>query len=281
MFSYRSLKDVSQVEIIRLVNDVFKDYIVPIDWNLKTFEKDVKEYSISLEDSFICYDDGSPIGFSIVSHRGELGRIDSIGVLPQYRGKGIASEIIYRTLETLKWKGVKKIILEVEKNEKRAINFYKKHGFKEKRDLVSFNLKTKKNENTNYKYSEEDNKWLKENSFKAKTNIKRKPNWQRHPQTLEKSEDRYIIEKVTEWGYTIGYVAWGENKDNSFIVDASPIDDTTPYKLFLEDVVKRVTKNHDSVSVVGVPENDPMYKALIDNGFKDFLTQTEMEKKIH
>jgi ribosomal protein S18 acetylase RimI-like enzyme len=281
MYSYRALKDVSEVEVIRLVNDVFKDYIVPIDWNLKTFEKDVKEYSISLTDSFICYDDGKPIGFSIVSHRGELGRIDSIGVLPNYRGKGIASEIIYRTIENLKWKGIKKIILEVEKNEQRAINFYKKHGFKEKRNLVSMNLKTNSKEKYNYKYVEEDNVWLKENAFKAKTNLGRKPNWQRHPQTLEKSEDRYMIEKVIEWGYTIGYVVWGENVDNVFIVDASPIDDNTPFNDFISDVIKRVTQKHDSVSVVGVPENDLLYSALLDNGFKDFLTQVEMEKKIH
>lgn len=281
MFTYKSLKDVSQVETIRLVNDVFKDYIVPIDWNLKTFEKDVREYSISLDDSFICYDDGNPIGFSIISYRGELGRIDSIGVLPKYRGKGIASEIIYRTIETLKWKGIKKIILEVESNEKRAINFYKKHEFKEKRNLVSFNLKINKKEDYNYKYIEADNIWLKENSFLAKTNLKRKPNWQRHPQTLEKSENRYNIEKVLEWGYTIGYVVWGENEDNSYIVDASPIDDTTPYNEFIKDVINRISQKYDSISVIGVPENDPLYKALLDNGFKDFLNQIEMEKKIH
>jgi ribosomal protein S18 acetylase RimI-like enzyme len=281
MYSYRSLKDVSPVEVIRLVNNVFKDYIVPIDWNLKSFEKDVKEYSISLNDSFVCYDDGNPIGFSIVSHRGELGRIDSIGVLPQYRGEGIASEIIYRTIENLKWKGVKKIILEVEQNEKRAINFYKKHGFKAKRKLISLNLKTASKEKYNYKYVEEDNIWLKENAFKAKTNLGRKPNWQRHPQTLEKSEDRYRIEKVVEWGYTIGYVAWGENVDNVYIVDASPIDDKTPFKEFISDVVKRVTEKHDSVSVVAVPEDDLLYKALLDNGFKEFLIQVEMKEKIH
>lgn len=281
MYSYKSLNNISSVEVIKLVNDVFKDYIVPINWNLKTFEKDVKEYSISLDDSFVCYDDEKPIGFSIVSHRGELGRIDSIGVLPEYRGAGIASEIIYRTIENLKWKGVKKIVLEVEENEKRAINFYKKHGFKEKRKLVSFNLKINPHQEYIYKYLEEDNIWLKENAFKAKTNINRKPNWQRHPQTLEKSEDRYKIEKVVEWGYTIGYVVWGENVDNVYIVDASPIDDTTPYADFISDVIKRITEKHDSVSVIAVPENDPFYKALLDNGFNIFLSQVEMEKRIH
>lgn len=281
MIEFKKLKNDSVVTLINLVNKVFEDYVVPVNWSLDQFEKDIKENSISDEESFLVFKDRKPVGFSVISLRGMKARIDSFGVLKEYRGTGLASEILFRSLESLKWKGAESIILEVAELEKRAIRFYEKHGFKTKRFLHSFKIKTN-NYDYKYNYTNEDNKWVHDIAFSAKHNLHRQPNWQRDPKTLELSEDRYKIERITSQGFTVGYLVWGDNLDNSFIVDSSPIVDNTKYDDIVSDVIKYISKKgKEDIIIVAVPENDPLFDSCINNNFSTFIKQWEMEKRIH
>ncbi|UYP00706.1 GNAT family N-acetyltransferase [Oceanotoga sp. DSM 15011] len=281
MFEYKNVTDIPTVTLINTVNEIFKDYIVPVRWDINSFEKDSKEFSISLEDSFIVYENQKPIGVSIISCRKDLGRIDSFGVKEEYRGKGIASEMLYKTIEILKWKGVKKIVLEVASMEERAIKFYEKHGFKIKRILESFHTDVPDNIPPKNTYTIEDPNWLKESSFLAKTNLKRITNWQRHPQTLYLSDQRYKIEKIKSWDYVDGYVVWGINDDNTYIVDAAPIDDVSKYDELILDIKNKLSFYKNKIIVVAVPEDDPLNEALKNNNFQVFLQQKEMQMKFH
>lgn len=278
---YKNLTEASLMTVVNLVNEVFKDYIIPVHWTIQSFEKDIVENSISLENSFVVYENNEPIGFSIVSVRGERGRIDSIGLLKKYRGTGISSEILTRTMETLKWKGIRDVVLEVEDSEKRAIKFYQKHNFKLKRKLESLMYDIKKTEEPEYKYLPEDGKWVHDMAVSALNNLHRKPNWQREPKTLGLSEGRYIVEKIVSKGFTIGYIVWGTNEDNAFIVDISPIVDETKFYDLFKDALKRLSAEKNKVIMVSVPEDDPLSKVAKELDFKPFLTQWEMEKKIH
>ncbi|HOO74643.1 MAG TPA: GNAT family N-acetyltransferase [Tepiditoga sp.] len=281
MYTFYKIKDVSEVVLLNLVNEVFSDYIVPVNWTINSFKRDIKEYSISSEESFIVFEDEKPVGFSIVSVRGLRGRIDSFGVLKDRRGTGLASEILKRTTESLKWKGIHNIILEVEQNEKRPINFYEKHGFRMKRKLETLILKTNENDKNIYKYMREDAKWIHEISLDSNMSIKRKPNWQREPKTLHLSDDRYFTDRVTDAGYTIGYVVWGENTENYFIVDIAPIADSTKYDEIVSDFLKKISSGNKPVIIVALPEDDILCGILKNKGFETFITQIEMEKNIH
>jgi ribosomal protein S18 acetylase RimI-like enzyme len=281
MITYESLKNVSTSVVIELVNEVFKDYVFPVNWNLESFEKDVKENSISIEDSFIALSDGIPVGFSIISIRKDVGRIDSFGVKEEFRGKGLASEIIFRTIETLKWKEIKKIILEVAQSDLRSIRFYNKHGFRATRELASFFKEKDNSSNAHFKYEQTTSDVIHEMAIEAKFRFKRKPNWQREPITIKLSENRYNYEIISDNNKKCGYVVWGFNKDNCYIVDASPVEEGYTFDAIIEDISSKLFEIKDRIVLVSVPEDDPLYKALIDNNYSIFIKQIEMERIIH
>lgn len=71
--------------------------------------------------------DAIPYNFEGMKHVACLG----MGIIQKYRGKGIGSKLISLTIEHAKNKNnIEKIELEVFKSNKKAVEFYKKHGFK-------------------------------------------------------------------------------------------------------------------------------------------------------
>lgn len=279
---FKKASEVPKVTIVNLVNKTFKDYSVPINWTITSFEYDIRENSISLEDSYIVFEDTKPIGFSLVSIRGTRGRIDAFGFLKEYRTKGYGSELLYYTIEKMKWKGITKVTLEVVDEEINAKKFYKKHGFKEKRILESFVKYIEKTDDVKFGYSQIDYKWIHDRAVEALHYIKRNPNWQREPKTLELSKDRYQMEKITYKGFSIGYIVWGITKDSAFIVDISPIIDETKYEEIFADAINRFADmNFKNVTIVSLPEDDPLSSIVKKHNFNVFLKQIEMEKRIH
>jgi len=77
-------------------------------------------------DSVIGWCDVLPSLEPINSHCGTLW----IGLLPEYRGRGIGDKLIQRTLDAAFEFGMTRIELTVREQNSRAILFYKKHGFK-------------------------------------------------------------------------------------------------------------------------------------------------------
>ncbi len=280
MIEYKKLSQDSVVTLLNLVNEIFLDYVVPVNWTIQEFELDVRENSISENESFLVYQNGSPVGFCLVSLREKKARIDSFGVIKELRGTGLASEILFRCLESLKWKGIEKIVLEVAEGEKRAIRFYEKHGFKLKRKLESLKVTWPNPEENRLKFVQEDCRWVHDIAFTAKMNLKRNLNWQREPSTLLLSEDRYTIERILSGGFTVGYAVWGSNEHNGFILDAAPIADNTKFKEILTEVTERIALSKSNVIIVGVPEDDPLNKAAKSIGYEEFLSQWEMERRI-
>lgn len=279
---FKKASEVSKGTIVDLVNKTFADYEIPVNWTLTSFELDIRENSISLDDSYIVFEDEKPIGFSLVSIRGARGRIDAFGFLKEYRLKGYGSELLYYTLEKMKWKGISKVTLEVVDTETSAKKFYAKHGFKEKRVLESFIRYLEKTDEIKFGYSIVDHKWIHDRAVEALHYIGRKPNWQREPKTLDLSYDRYQMEKITSKGFSIGYVVWGMTSKGAFIVDVAPLVDETKYEDIVKDLLNRFADlKFKDVTMVSLPEDDPLNKILKKFNFNVFLKQVEMEKRIH
>lgn len=60
----------------------------------------------------------------------KIGYITLIAVLPNYTGKGFGKMLLNKCIEKCKQNNMKKLKLEVNKNNYNAIKFYKKNGFK-------------------------------------------------------------------------------------------------------------------------------------------------------
>jgi ribosomal protein S18 acetylase RimI-like enzyme len=273
-----TLNEFSLIDFINLVNKVFEDYSVPINWDVVTFQLDVKENSISLSDSFIFLKNNIPFGFIVVSIRKERARIDAMGLIKEERGTGAASYILEHTVNYLKWRGIRKIQLEVVKDDIRAYKFYEKHGFREKRILYSFILKNVLNHEINFRYFSVEPRTVYIEALEIYLNG-RKPNWQREPISLLLSDKRYNFTKIV-LDSVEGYLVWGNlEKENVSIID---IITKNNYENILKASINflKLKTNCKNILISSVPEDDYLYKPIKNFGFEPMLIQSEMEKEI-
>lgn len=78
-------------------------------------------------DQVVGWCDVFPLGNPRQNHRGGLG----MGILPEYRGKGIGSKLLEKVIEKAQEFGLEKIELHVYTTNEPAIALYKKFGFEE------------------------------------------------------------------------------------------------------------------------------------------------------
>ena len=77
----------------------------------------------------IFYADGAPAGTYTLRLKEDAGWIESIGVAPEFQGRGIGRTLLYKSVEVLQAAGVPKIKLSVFSSNARAKQLYLKSGF--------------------------------------------------------------------------------------------------------------------------------------------------------
>lgn len=81
------------------------------------------------------------IGKSRLEVNENIGGIYGLEVLPDYRGKGFGRKLLLLSINKLKEKGVSSITLQVETNNKNALNLYTSCGFKENYTMTYYSIK--------------------------------------------------------------------------------------------------------------------------------------------
>ncbi|HOJ87844.1 MAG TPA: GNAT family N-acetyltransferase [Pseudothermotoga sp.] len=276
MESVKLLAEFPIVRFLDLVNEIFSDYPVPINWDTLSFNLDARENSISLTDSFVFLKDDRPVGFIVCCLRKNRGRIDAMGVVKEERGTGLAYRILEHALESLRWKKAESVVLEVLETETRAIRFYEKNGFRTTRRLFSM-VKENPVPVRKVSFFRADPRWIHQISVEAMINLSRHPNWQREPATLLLASSRYKMAR-TNLLKDQGYVVWGATEQNAFIVDCAPARNRESYVSLLDEAVNYVcdVENKTVCSMANIPEDDPLYNAALKIGFEKVLTQLEM-----
>lgn len=114
----------------------FKDLVAALDEELKVRDGDVHLFYAQLNKTaylkhvVIAHDAGIPAGCgSVRPHTGSTMEIKRMYVVPEKRGKGIASEILKHLENWCRELGADKCILETGKNQPEAIAMYKKSGY--------------------------------------------------------------------------------------------------------------------------------------------------------
>ena len=128
---YISKSDLAQLEELDR-----KCFPAPVRYNRYTLD-----YYISLPNSFGLVDiiENGVIGFIIVTLSNKsTANIVTIDVDPIYRRHGIGSRLIEIAKRILMESNVKSITLQVSVDNKIAVNFYKKHGFKVTKTLPMY-----------------------------------------------------------------------------------------------------------------------------------------------
>lgn len=87
--------------------------------------------NIENKTTFIASENNIEIGKVRIELIDAVGGIYGLGIIPEYRGRGFGRELLLKSVLKLIAMGAKKIMLQVEINNKNALNLYKSCGFKE------------------------------------------------------------------------------------------------------------------------------------------------------
>ncbi|MFS8541380.1 MAG: GNAT family N-acetyltransferase [Tissierellales bacterium] len=136
-------KNCSQVELDKIYdafNVGFSDYIIKFEISKEEFES--RFFGLegnSLEHSFIALDGEKPVGLMLGGIKEYEGtktlRCGGMCVHPDYRGKGVSKRLFELHKQLAIDNNCKQLFLEVIVGNDRAINFYKKMGYKKVYDL--------------------------------------------------------------------------------------------------------------------------------------------------
>ena len=119
-------------------------FIPPLDTYI-----DIKRYSKKLFSNaitFEAWDDGKLIGLIAIylnDFDSKIGFITNVSIAENYLGCGLATELIKRSIEFSRGEKIKKISLEVNRNNNKAISLYKKCGFCINKDVLIDNKNIK------------------------------------------------------------------------------------------------------------------------------------------
>lgn len=91
--------------------------------------------------NFVSYEDDRLVGAILCGHDGRRGYIYHTVVLPEYRGRGIASALVERAVYALQEEGITRVCLNVMETNEQGKAFWSSRGW-EKKDFLGFYSKS-------------------------------------------------------------------------------------------------------------------------------------------
>ena len=87
--------------------------------------------------NFVAYEDGQLVGVIMSGHDGRRGYIYHTVVLPEYRRRGIATQLVEATVQALRREGITRVCLNVMETNDQGKQFWMGQGW-EKKDFLGF-----------------------------------------------------------------------------------------------------------------------------------------------
>ena len=128
----------SPAELAEAMNRGFEGYIVPVHLSPALFDARFRQVHLDLAASRILVASGKPVGLCLISRRGWSSYVAAAGVAPEYRGAGIARELMQECIREARARGERRMLLEVIAGNEPAVRLYGKLGFVAKRRLVGY-----------------------------------------------------------------------------------------------------------------------------------------------
>lgn len=139
---YRFLSKENYLTLYETNIAAFVDYLVPVKMTKEQFDNHIAQNAVDINLCVGAFANEKMVGYTMNGFgiwNGEKTAYDAgTGVLPEYRRQGIGKSIFKFLLPKLKKMGTEQMLLEVLSNNKKAINLYRKLGFKQTRKLLFF-----------------------------------------------------------------------------------------------------------------------------------------------
>ncbi len=124
------------------LDSVFAQYVVPISFSEPQYAAHVAVNDIDLTASPIWYDGDDVVAAAVLGVRGRRGWLGGFGLVPEYRGRGLARELLADVLERAWRLDLDSVALEVLEQNPAARQTYVTGGFKRTRRLLTYEIDT-------------------------------------------------------------------------------------------------------------------------------------------
>jgi len=125
---------------VRLLNQGFSDYYVPIQLDMPAFLHMLVMDGIDLTLSRVVTQDEKPVGIGLIARRGWNSRLAGMAVIPESRRQGAGRWLVERLVEDARQRGDHSLELEVIEDNQTAVRLYESCGFHFLRRLCSYRL---------------------------------------------------------------------------------------------------------------------------------------------
>lgn len=116
----------------------FADYFVPLSLTPEVFATRFGSEGISFEDSCVWLRDNAPVAIAIVVRRAAKARLAAFAIRPEFRGHGLAKQMLSPLLSALAKKHITQVSLEVIAENVAAVALYQSLGFRIRQELRGF-----------------------------------------------------------------------------------------------------------------------------------------------
>ncbi len=269
--SLSPIAEISLKQILETFNLSYSDYLVPLQLTEAQLQGTIYGNDLDLERSCIALSGEKPVGMGFLGIRGHRGWIGGMGVIPDYRGRGIGHMIMQSLIAEANKCNLEFVQLEVIEGNKPAHSLYLNLGFVEQRRLLILQASGFPKSNVSGELVEVS---LDEAlSFYHVFHRAANP-WQREKESLTKAKD------LSAWLFT------QDHKPAAYLIGR-----LTPHMIQImdaafdagkEDVVKGLLSQLSALqpdtpaSIVNLPEDDPVWSVFQKIGFTESLAQIEM-----
>jgi ribosomal protein S18 acetylase RimI-like enzyme len=108
-------------------------------------EKMLQEAAQATASFWVAEHDGAIVASVLGTHDGRKGWINRLAVLPEFRGKGIAVQLVQSAEESLYQKGIEIVACLIEDDNQVSMNFFKRLGYIKHPDILYFSKRKHSN----------------------------------------------------------------------------------------------------------------------------------------
>ncbi|MEW6411309.1 MAG: GNAT family N-acetyltransferase [Candidatus Zixiibacteriota bacterium] len=215
---------------------------------------------------------------------GKLAAFDAgTGIVPDYRGRGLAAEMFQLAVPKLKQRGVTKFLLEVLQVNEPAIKAYQKSGFKITREFDCLGLKKETfSVEANPKLSVEIKPLRKDRVAQLAPFADWQPSWENMFSSIERIPDDVVINGAFLDGELVGAIGYYPLLNWIVTLVVKPEyrrQGTATY--LLKDFVDNFDRDIAQINLVNVDRSDSGMLAFLERmGFESFTSQYEMELEL-
>ena len=125
-------------ELADVFNLSFANYIVPVKFTPGVLAEKIRVDSLDLEASRVIVQDRQPVGIAMIARRGRVARLAGMGIIPDYRSRGLGRRLLNEIIDEEKQRGTQKIFLEVILHNDAGMRLYQRAGFTSMGRLMGF-----------------------------------------------------------------------------------------------------------------------------------------------